>query len=105
MRAAAAGLLALALAACDGVSEAEKTAAVEAMRSHAQNLNIASRSGGFYTLAPDEPVRYVNLSHAGLGARKHGLSIWIVQNDQDRPGPTTVTDARQVLLNEPAFFR
>jgi len=97
--------LALIAVGCDNVSEEEKQAALDAIQAHADALNLEARSGGFYAFAPENAVRHVNLSHSPIGERKHGVSIWIVQNDQDRPGPNTVTDARQVLANEPAFFR
>jgi len=97
--------LALLAAACDNVSEEDKKAALDAITAHAQGLNLEARSGGFYALAPEGAVRHVNLAHTPIGERKHGVSIWIVQNDQNRPGPDVVTDARQVLANDPAFFR
>ena len=50
-------------------------------------------------------MRYINLAHTPLGERKHGISIRIVQNDQDRGGPDVLTDSKQILINDPAFFR
>lgn len=98
---------ALGLSGCDGVSEADRALLIAEIQGHLRLLNLEERSGGFYTLAPEDPVRYVSFAHQGLGRKRHGVSIWIVQNDEQpgAAGRAVLTDPRQVLRHPPAFYQ
>lgn len=111
MRSARRALLVLAaaigLSACDDVTEADRALLIAEIQGHLRLLNLEERSGGFYTLAPEDPVRYISMAYQGLGRKQHGVSIWIIQHD-DRPdveGRPVVTDARQVLRHPREFYR
>lgn len=119
-RGALALAVAAALAACDDVSEADRTILMAEVAAHVRTLNLEERSGGFYSFAPKDPVRYLKLPHTSDGAPRHAISIWVVQNDEqtaEEPAPAgdrrlaelreraPMTDAAQVLRHPPEFYQ